>query len=120
MVSSTVLLLNLGSGIVGATFNFEDKDNFMLFEISPSFARLRKKFRGVYSTITRSSLWSFKPGAWNTIELSFSGSHVVINAGQTTTLPAFSVGRTDGPFIDASMILTEQYSKDKQACDTGP
>lgn len=86
---------------MGATFNFEDKDNFMLFEMGPSFARLRKKLRGVFSTLTKSNLWAFKPGAWNTIKVSFSGSHLVINAGNRTTLPVFSMGRSDGPFVSA-------------------
>ncbi|XP_026191628.1 uncharacterized protein LOC34617422 [Cyclospora cayetanensis] len=83
-------------GIVGAAFNIQDKDNFILFEMGPSFVRLRKKFRGVYSTLTKSNLWSFKPGSWNTIKVSFNSSHIVINAGNATALPVFSIGRTDG------------------------
>ncbi|KAL8424600.1 hypothetical protein Efla_003716 [Eimeria flavescens] len=83
-------------GVVGAVFNLQDHDNFMLFEMGPSFARLRRKIRGAFSTVTKSTLWAFKPGSWNTITVFFNRSHVVIKAGDSAALPVFSIGRSDG------------------------
>ena len=85
------------SGVVGAAFNYRDRENYMLFEMSPSFARIRKRFQGVYSILSKTNLWGFKLGSWNEVKLSFNPSHIVVKAGNSTTaLPVFSIGRSDG------------------------
>ncbi|CBZ52212.1 putative F5/8 type C domain-containing protein [Neospora caninum Liverpool] len=87
----------LPCGIVGAVFKYMDPHNYMLFEMSPTFARLRKRADGLFTTAAKSFLGGYKIGEWNNITITFNGGTVVVNAGRGgSPIPIFSViGRED-------------------------
>nr|CEL73646.1 TPA: F5/8 type C domain-containing protein [Toxoplasma gondii VEG] len=84
------------SGIVGAVFRYMDTHNYMLFEMGPNFARLRKRADGSFTTAAKSLLGGYKIGEWNSITITFNGGTVIVNAGRGgSPIPVFSVIGTE-------------------------
>ncbi|PFH35970.1 F5/8 type C domain-containing protein [Besnoitia besnoiti] len=80
------------NGIVGAVFKYKDPHSYMLFEMGPSFARLRKRTDGSFTTSAKSFLAGYRIGRWNSISITFSGGNVVVNDGRGgSPIPVFSI-----------------------------